>query len=114
MDAYLIGEMLFEGIGAYTPWLPTQGNAGVFAVEILGISGLTMTVTVQTKKRDDTDESGNISEPGSISSITTSGVKTSTALSNFKDVYRLKISTGATPAMDWVLFRILQASWLTN
>ncbi len=114
MDRYIIGETLFEGITAYTPWYPKQGNAGVFAVEILGISGLTMTVTIETKKRDDTDEAGNISEPGSISSITTTGVKRSSSLSNFKDVYRYKISTGETPAVDWVFFTILDPSWMAN
>ena len=114
MDAYIIGEMLFEGLTVYTPWMPRQGNSGVFAVEILGISGVTMTVTLETKKHADTDEAANISEPGTISSITTTGVKTSAVLSNFKDVFRLKISTGATPSLDWVFLRILAPSWQAN
>lgn len=114
MDPYLIGEILFEGITVYTPWLPKQAGAAVFAVDIIGISGLTMTVTLETKKRDDSDEAANVSETGSISSITTQGVKPSSPLSNFKDVYRYKISTGASPSMDWVWFRILEPAWLRN
>ena len=53
MDRYLIGETLFEGITVYTPWFSKRGNAAVFAVDIMGISGLTMTLTIETKKRDD-------------------------------------------------------------
>lgn len=111
MDSYLIGEILFEGATVYTSWMPPQGNSAIFAVDVMGISGLTLTVTLQTKARDATDESANISEPGSISSITSAGVARSSEIANFKDLFRYKISTGSTASMDWVWLQLLTPAW---
>ncbi len=114
MDYHLIGELLFEGVTVYTPWMPSLGNSAVFAVDVIAISGLTLTITLQTKLREATDESANISEPGSISSVTTAGLKTSAELTNFKEMFRYKISTGSTPSLDWAWLRTLMPSWRTN
>jgi hypothetical protein len=114
MDNYLIGEVLFEGVTVYTSWLPPQGNSAIFAVDVMGISGLTLTVTLQTKAHDATDESANISEPGSISSVTATGVARSSEIANFKGLFRYKISTGGTASMDWVWLRLLDPAWRLN
>ena len=111
MDGYLIGEMLFEGVTVYTPWVPRRANAGVFAVDVIGVSGVTMTVDVETKKADASDDVANIGTVGTISSISATGVSASSLLEDFEDLYRYKISTGVTPSLDWIWFRLLAPSW---
>jgi len=111
MDSYLIGELLFEGVTVYTPWMPRQANGGIFAVEVQAISGLTMDIDVETKKMAASDDAGNITVAGSISSISATGVAPSSMLEDFEDLYRYKISTGGVASLDWVWFRILAPSW---
>lgn len=109
MDAFLNGEMLFAGLTVFTPWMKRGSNGGVFAVEVLANSGVTMTVTVQTKAHDATDDAPG--DVGTISSVTAVGVAPSVLLEDFKDLYRYQISTGATASLNWIWFRILAPSW---
>lgn len=109
MDAFLTGEMLFAGATVVTPWMKRSSNSGVFAVEVLAISGVTMTATIETKAHDATDASpGTV---GTISGVNAVGVAPSTLLEDFEDLYRYQISTGATASLDWIWFRILAPSW---
>jgi len=109
----IIGEVIFEGYTTfYSPWFPRGGDDAVFILETFDISGLTLTWTFWTKNAEDTDASAT--QVGSAETITAAGLKETSLLSGFKELVRYKFSTGATPSMDWVHFRVLNPSWQYN
>ncbi len=51
----IIGTTLLKGVTVYTPWFPREGNAATFALDMIGISGATVTVSIMHKDYEDDD-----------------------------------------------------------
>lgn len=42
----IIGQTLVKGVTAYSRWFPREGNAATLVLEVIGISGASLTVSI--------------------------------------------------------------------
>lgn len=106
----IIGVTIHNGLTAYSPWFPRQGDAATFAAECIGVSGATNTITVQTKNMDEADSAATGSSTIALSSAGTSTVR----VASLKELVRFKYVVTGTNSYDWIHFRVLAPSWETN
>jgi hypothetical protein len=119
MTNQLQGEILFAGWSgtgdddwAYTPWMPVRGDFATFGVQVLAISGVTLTWEVQTRTQEDPTVS-TIST-GTLN-LTTAVVGTTVNATACKQMVRYRFKTGGTASIaNYVIFRVLQPSWQAN
>ena len=111
----IIGVTIHNGLTAYSPWFPRQGNAATFAMEVIGISGATLTVTVHTKNTEDADNSGTqAATGGSFSAVTTAPQQPVKRNYDLKELVRFQYVVTGSNAYDWVHFRMLPPAWEKN
>ena len=109
----VIGEIIFEGSDLYySPWFPRGADVGKFSIEVIAISGVTLSWDVETKNSEDVDSAAV--QVGSTQTETTAGVSTTSKFTGFKELVRYRYKTGVTASMDWVHFRMLNPAWLYN
>ena len=114
------GEILFEGwkgdgadpkTWVYTPWMPVQGDFGLFAVEITYIvSGVTLQWEVQTRTREDVTANAGMSATQTATAVGIHSAENTTAL---EELFRYRIATNTMTASktDFVVVRALPPSW---
>jgi hypothetical protein len=102
----------------YTPWSGRRGNSAVMVLDVIACSltgGTGAQISVQTKNSEDPDSSPTPDTLGSFANITSVPATPPTLyVSGFKELYRLKVTFVSTGADDWLHFRQLQPSWVTN
>ncbi|MCK5944050.1 MAG: hypothetical protein KAI24_18840 [Planctomycetes bacterium] len=120
------GEVLFKGWAGgsgsvnadkwcYTPWMPVRGDLATYAVEVLGINGVSLKWNVETRTR----ESANVDDVFAVD-VTASGEGLSVAEADevsikAKELVRYKFYTGGgASTTEYVHFRALQPSWQTD
>ena len=119
MSESVFGEILYEGIDdstngpIVTPWMPRMGNAAVFGIEVLSISGTSVFWAVQHKNSEDADPSFASLLYG-YDEQTTADVYLSSVATGIKELVRYVLKTGGTASMDWAQVRVLAPSWQTN
>jgi len=112
----LLGQTLVSPCTSYSPWVPRQADALVFAAEVFAVSpgAATLTVTVQTKNTEETD-----SQATNLTAVANGGA-TGTFLNKAtgcKELvrYRYQFLPDDIPAtQESINFRMLPASWLFN
>jgi len=107
----IIGQTVFGFTGTYySPWFPRQGDAAVFAAEVIanGVSGSLM-FQIESKNREQTDAAGSV--VGS-SVLFSSGIGTFSG-SGLLELVRFgyRINPAGT---GWVHFRVLPPAWRMN
>lgn len=122
MTNQLVGELLFAGWGggageagwAHTPWMPVRGDFATFGVEVLAVSGVTLTWEVQTRTAEDPASISPASIVGSPT-IAANGVSRVLNTTACKQLVRYRFNTGTTASTtNFVILRALQPSWQTD
>ena len=123
MTQQTYGELLFKGINptaelyVYTPWMPCQGDAAVFGVQIIKITGsLTVSWNVETKAVTALDSAAtrllDDDQEDATAGVKYSGGGTSEALDGCSELYRYCFATGSGfSTTEWVILRELAPSW---
>lgn len=115
MTNQIQGEILYAGWAGdtaanrvYTPWMPVRGDLASYGIEVMRISGLTLTWNVETRTLEDPTTSTLLSDQAATGLGLASAVSTTSA----KQLVRYRFSTGSTVNItDFVVFRALQPSW---
>ena len=111
--APIIGDVIFEGFNSFfSPWFARGGDAARFAIEIIAISGVSLSWEVETKNSEDADSSAV--QIGTTTTTTTTGISRTGKFTGCKELVRYKYKTGATDSIDWVHLRALNPAWLYN
>lgn len=103
----------------YTPWIASNGNAGVFSYELMELGGAVYEFSVQvyTKNSEDPDPG---TPKGTASTVTSAGAYSILDATGLLELVRLKVtltpdvegSGGVAPC--FAHFRPLNPSWQTN
>ena len=108
----IIGQTLLGGTFS-SPWIPKEGDAALFPLEVIAANG-TLTMIVQTKKLEDPDppskDSGSIL--GSIVEWREGGVKALSGSDVSELVRYWYVVSGVSSC--WVHFRVLPPAWRMN
>ena len=122
MTNQMQGEILYAGWAgtsaekwAYTPWMPVHGDVATFGVEVMVVSGVTLTWGVQTRTKE-SSVTAECLDDTSLPTIAAVGVSVQTndgaSDSSTKELVRYKFKTGATASTtDFVIVRALPPTW---
>lgn len=117
MTNQIQGEILFKGIDpvsawVYGPWVQVRGDKATFSVEVLQVSGVTLTWSVETRTFED---AATVTVIVPDRNMTTVAVDTAINSTNAQQLARYRVATGAgSDAAKWVLVRMLNPSWQTD
>ena len=123
MTNQLQGEVLFRGWDStadpeqwvYTPWMPVRGDIGTFGVQVLNVSGVTLTWCVETRTAEDPDDVDELFTNQTATTVGTFTITSSPAEQKARQWVRYRFATGGTAnTSDYVIFRALQPSWESN
>lgn len=113
-------QILNKGCTIFSPWFPRQSDSARFTLEVVAVSGATITVSVFTKNSEDGGDGTDSDSAGSPTRITGSSVGRTTTewLSrgtiSLHDLVRYKFVVTGTNNYDWVLFRMLPPVWFDS
>lgn len=131
----ILGQLLDGGKSRtatyFSPWFPRGGNLATFTCQVFDSAGLSGTdkfqITVQTKNREDSDNSASVPAGGGTNVIAMTPVLSETTFqvggdfssavnAGFLELVRFKYElANSTGAVDpWVHFRMLPPNWSSN
>ena len=98
-----------EDLAIFSPWFPRGGDTGAFTLEVVAISGATITVSVFTKSSETVGDGSNANAGVSLS-LTAVNRDTDVWTGTLNELVRYRyVVSGETG--DWVLFRMLPPVW---
>lgn len=110
-EAQLLIGSSGDGTRVFSPWFPRQGDNAIFTVDVVAISGVTLSVEVFTKNTEDAGNGSPVSPAsGSLSGIVDPGAVAATwGPDTLLELVRYRYTVES--AGDWVLFRMLTPVW---
>lgn len=121
MTNQLQGEVLFKGWDSssgqwcYTPWMPVRGDVGTFGVEVVTVSGVTLTWNVETRTAESPGSVVVLFANQTVSAVGVSTVTSSPSEQKALQWVRYRFATeGSATASDYVILRPLLPSLEAN